>query len=139
MDITLVTIDLKKQHLVYAGANNPLCILRENEVASEEKHSLIEFKGDKQPIGRYASLKPFTQHSFELKKGDVLYLFTDGFPDQFGGKDGKKFKYLPFKRALIEMQNLPMLEQGKLMEQIFLNWKGNLEQIDDVCVMGIKM
>ena len=69
----------------------------------------------------------------------MLYLFSDGFPDQFGGKEGKKFKYLPFKRELIKMQNLSMDEQRVRLENLFADWRGNLEQIDDVCIMGIKM
>jgi serine phosphatase RsbU (regulator of sigma subunit) len=139
MDICLVSVDLKAKSMTYSGANNPLCIVRKNELNSTESHSLIEFKGDKQPIGKYAHLKPFSQHSFELQKGDILYLFSDGFSDQFGGKNGKKFKYLPFKRALINMQDLSMPDQRILVEKLFIDWKGNLEQIDDVCVMGIKM
>jgi len=139
MDISLVAIDLKNRQLIYSGANNPLCIVRKNTENPEEKYDLIEFKGDKQPIGKYAHLNPFNQHLFKIENGDVLYLFTDGFPDQFGGNDGKKFKYLPFKRALVEFQHLNMPEQGRLIEKLFIEWKGNLEQIDDVCVMGIKM
>lgn len=139
MDISLVAMDIKTNMLTYAGANNPLCIIRENKKSSEEKYSLIELKGDKQPIGRYAHIKPFTQHYFNLEKGDVMYLFSDGFADQFGGASGKKFKYLPFKRELIEMQGLSMQEQRNRIETLFVNWKGNLEQIDDICVMGIKM
>jgi serine phosphatase RsbU (regulator of sigma subunit) len=139
MDISLVAIDLKTKQLTFSGANNPLCIVRENIDHSSEKYALIEFKGDKQPIGRYAHLNPFTQHQFQLEKGDVLYLFSDGFADQFGGKEGKKFKYLPFKRELIKMQNLSMDEQRVRLENLFADWRGNLEQIDDVCIMGIKM
>ena len=139
MDISLVAIELKKNRLTFSGANNPLCIVRENSEGSIDKYTLIEFKGDKQPIGRYAHLNPFTQHVFQIQKGDVLYLFSDGFADQFGGEDEKKFKYLPFKRELIKMQDLAMDEQRNLLENLFINWKGNLEQIDDVCIMGIKM
>lgn len=139
MDISLVAVDLKNQKLKFAGANNPLCLIRQNKENVQEPLSLIEFKGDKQPIGRYAHLNSFTQHEVDIEKGDVLYLFSDGFADQFGGKDGKKFKYLPFKRALINLQSQPISEQGILLEKLFVEWMGELEQIDDVCIMGIKL
>ena len=102
-------------------------------------HSLIEIKGDKQPIGNYTHTKNFTQHAFKLIKGDVLYLFSDGFADQFGGANGKKFKHAPFKREILEIQKLSMTEQRIRLNKLFFEWKGDLEQIDDVCVMGIKV
>ena len=87
----------------------------------------------------YTHQNHFTEHQIELIKGDVLYLFTDGFADQFGGVDGKKFKYAPFKRTLIDIQHLSMENQREHLGKLFFDWKGELEQIDDVTVMGIKM
>lgn len=150
MDISLISIDLKKLSIVFSGANNPLCVVRRNDnftnelnisdnITKGEYFSLIEFNGDKQPIGKYTHQNQFTQQQFELKKGDALYLFSDGFADQFGGSEGKKFKYAPFKRSLLEIQNISMIEQGKYLEKLFFEWKGDLEQIDDVSVMGIKV
>ncbi|MGE0568512.1 MAG: PP2C family protein-serine/threonine phosphatase, partial [Bacteroidia bacterium] len=83
--------------------------------------------------------KPFNTHSLKLSKGSLLYLFTDGFADQFGGPKGKKFKYRQFSDLLFSNKNLPMKEQCKLLEKAFLDWKGSMEQVDDVCVIGLKL
>jgi serine phosphatase RsbU (regulator of sigma subunit) len=148
MDIALCVFS--KNKVTFSGANNPLWIVREtNELSAEQlknkstytisELSLIEFKADKQPIGLYEGMKPFTQTEIELKPNDMLYFFTDGFADQFGGKKGKKFKYIPFKKLLIEISPKPMNEQKEAINSAFNNWKGEIEQIDDVCVIGIKI
>ncbi|MBL4705924.1 MAG: tetratricopeptide repeat protein [Flavobacteriales bacterium] len=153
MDIALCAFDLVTGHsgekkVVYSGANNPLWIVRKTELLTQEQRearstiihngvSLIEHKSDKQPIGLYQGMKDFTQEEIELYSGDSLYLFTDGFADQFGGEKGKKFMYKPFKKFLIEIHRKPMAEQRKLIAESFEIWKGNLEQVDDVCIIGI--
>ncbi len=104
-----------------------------------EELALIEIKGNKQPIGLYENMKPFTQTEINLLKGDTLYFFTDGFADQFGGEKDKKFKYKPFKRLLIEISIKSMEEQKEIIQNTFNTWKGNLEQVDDVCIIGIKV
>ncbi len=131
MDIALCNINLEQNKLEYAGANNSLYLIRNNE--------LIETKADKQPIGKYHEHKPFTNHVIELQKGDTIYLFSDGYADQFGGKKGKKFMYKPFKRLLTEIHQLPMEEQKKRLIDSFNNWKGTLEQVDDICIIGLRV
>lgn len=129
MDIALCCLDGNK--LTYAGAHNPLWIIRDGEV--------IETKADKQPIGRFEFGKPFTTHRIDLQKGDTLYVFSDGYADQFGGDKGKKYKTLNMKRFLTSIQDQPMDKQKELIDQEFENWKGSLEQIDDVCVIGVRV
>jgi serine phosphatase RsbU (regulator of sigma subunit) len=131
MDISLCSIDFKEHKLYYAGANNECVIVRNQE--------LIELKPDKQPIGHFENPRPFSQHVFDLQKGDSIYLFTDGYVDQFGGEKGKKLKSKPFKMLLQEISVLSMKEQLGIIETTFDNWKGELEQVDDVCVFGVKI
>jgi serine phosphatase RsbU (regulator of sigma subunit) len=135
MDIAICSLEGNK--LEYAGANNPLWIIRKGE--------LIETKADKQPIGHYYDPKPYTTHSFDLEPGDSIYVFTDGYVDQFGGESlpnakpgGKKFKSKAFKELLLSIQDKSMEEQKEILDDAFENWKGSLEQIDDVCVIGVK-
>ncbi|MBL7896931.1 MAG: SpoIIE family protein phosphatase, partial [Crocinitomicaceae bacterium] len=99
----------------------------------------IEIKSDKQPIGKFIHAKPFTNHEFQMQKNDLLYLFSDGFADQFGGEKGKKLKSQTFKEILVQNRNKSMDEQRQLLEKYFDQWRGELEQIDDVCVMGIRI
>ena len=129
MDIALCT--LRGNELSFAGANNPLWILRNGE--------LLETRGDSQPIGKFDHSKPFNTHEFELQKGDTIYIFSDGFADQFGGEKGKKFKKLNFKKLLLSLEGKPMDEQCKVIQETFDNWKGKIEQVDDVCVMGVRV
>lgn len=131
MDISLCVLDLNTNSIEFSGANNPLWIIRNSE--------LIEVKGDKQPIGKHIERKPFTNHFIQTQKNDSIYLFTDGYADQFGGEKGKKFKYSQFKELLISIQHEPMERQRELISQSFESWKGSLEQLDDVCVLGVKV
>ena len=114
-----------------SGANNPLYIFRADE--------LIITKGDKQPIGNYYNEKPFTNHKIKVNKGDIIYSFTDGFADQFGGPKGKKYMYKRFKSLILSIVEKPLSQQKQILDQTFENWKGNLEQIDDVCIIGVKI
>jgi len=132
MDGALCAINVKKKTVEYAGANNPLWIMRKG---AEE---IEEVKADKQPIGSYEFAKPFTNHSFKLAQDDVIYFFSDGYVDQFGGPKGKKFKYKTLKKLLFEIYENPMKEQLHILEEQFDDWKGSLEQLDDVCIIGIK-
>jgi serine phosphatase RsbU (regulator of sigma subunit) len=131
MDISLCRLDLVTSELQWSGANNPLWYVRNGE--------LIEIKPDKQPIGNYDLQTPFTSHVLQLQKGDTLYIFTDGYADQFGGIKGKKFKYKQLEEKLLAIHGLEMPEQKKILEKTFEDWKHQLEQIDDVCVMGVKI
>ena len=127
MDLAICAIDYQKLLLEYSGAYNPLYLIRNNE--------LIETKADKQAIG--LANKEYTNHKFELQKGDVIYLFTDGYADQFGGPKGKKFTYKRFKQLLIEISKKPIAEQKNILEKTLHEWMKNEEQIDDICLMGI--
>ncbi len=132
MDIALCIYDPEKKILQYAGANNPLYLIR-GGVA-------IEYKPDRMPIGISGQVeKPFSNQYLEVKKGDMLYLFTDGFVDQFGGPDRKKFKYDPFKALLISIAGSPAEKQQDILYEEFSRWKGDLIQVDDVLVMGVKV
>jgi serine phosphatase RsbU (regulator of sigma subunit) len=132
MDMALCIINTKQQLLQFAGANNPLYLLREGKI--------LETKGDKMPIGIHArDSQSFTNHTINLIPGDAIYLFSDGYADQFGGAEGKKFKYKPFKDLLINTCHLPMEEQKNVLDEMFITWKGDLPQVDDVVVIGIKL
>ena len=133
MDIALCRIDLNSRKLVYAGANNPLWILRANETDIEET------KANKQPVGLYEGMTPFIAHETQLNTGDAIFLFTDGYADQFGGEKGKKMKYKPFKKLLVETSSTNIEEQSTVLSNKFKNWRGELEQIDDVCVIGVRV
>ena len=129
MDIALCSLEGNK--LQYAGAHNPLWIIRKNE--------LIETKADKQPIGQFDNPQPYTTHSFELEKGDSIYIFSDGFVDQFGGEKGKKFKTKAFRELFLSIQDKSMNDQKTIVDNVFETWRGGLEQIDDVCVIGVRV
>src|ERR1035437_1244893 len=132
MDCVLCAYDFENMKLHFAAANNPLWIVRNDE--------LLEYKPDKMPVGKYGDdLKSFSHQTIDLQKGDVVYSFTDGYADQFGGPKGKKFKYKQLEEKLLAHHKLPMDEQKKTLGEIFDNWRGNLEQIDDVLVIGIKI
>jgi sigma-B regulation protein RsbU (phosphoserine phosphatase) len=134
MDMSLCAINLKKMELQYAGANNPLYIVRNKK--------FIEIKADKQAIGAdtdHSEIKIFTNHIIQLEKGDAIYMFTDGYADQFGGPFGKKFKYKKFQDLLIEIQDNSMKEQKYLLNYHHEQWKGELEQVDDILIIGIKV
>lgn len=133
MDISLCALSVSTRTLNWSGANNPLWILRKDSVEIEE------IKADKQPIGKYAAAKSFTTHQKNLEKGDLIYLITDGYQDQFGGDKGKKFKAAELKNLLISISNETMENQKKKIDEAFENWKGKLEQIDDVCIIGIRV
>jgi len=151
MDISLCVLEGHK--LLWAGANNPLWIIRStrhsgldpesvHEIAGQARNNeyeVMEYKPNKQPIGKYEEEKPFLTHEIELQKGDSIYVFTDGYLDQFGGDKGKKFKAAKLKELLLTIQNKTMTEQHNIINAAFEKWKGNLEQVDDVCVIGVRI
>jgi serine phosphatase RsbU (regulator of sigma subunit) len=138
MDISLCVLNTKTFELQFSGANNPIYIIKQMENAVTE---LVEVKADKFPVGAFVDeqVQSFTAKDIQLQKNDVIYLFSDGYADQFGGEKGKKFKYKQLKDILLEHQLLLMAEQCSILEQKFYNWKGNLEQVDDVLVIGIRV
>jgi serine phosphatase RsbU (regulator of sigma subunit) len=132
MDIAFCSYDLKKKILHYSGANRPLAILRKGE--------LIEYSPSKYSIGgEYNPLKKFEEHKIELQKGDCIYCFTDGITDQFGGPRGKKFMKKNLFNVLLEINSKPMPEQKDILNSTLEKWRGNLEQVDDILIMGIRV
>ena len=132
MDCSLVSFDFKNKKLIYAAANNPVWIIRDK--------TFIVLAADRMPVGKHdKDSVPFTQHELDLQSGDMVYTLTDGFPDQFGGPRGKKFKYKQLEELLLSIAHESMGIQEQKLEEVFENWKGNLEQVDDVCVVGIRI
>ena len=151
MDLALCIWDKEAHILHFAGANNPLYLIRKRENFGthnfkrfvdipEEDSVLLEVPPNKMPIGSYdGNERPFESTTLPLKFGDTLILSTDGYPDQFGGEHGKKLKSRPFKEFLLKLQKEPMSQQALLMRKHFEAWKGSHDQLDDVCVVGIRI
>lgn len=139
MDITLISIFKSKEEnkvkVHFSGANSVLCLVTERNKQLE----LLEFKGDKQPVGYYSIMKPFTQQEIIAERGDMLYMFTDGYADQFGGEHGKKFMAKQLKRNLLSLIKAAPNEQKHTLNTTFIKWQGQLEQVDDVTVVGIRL
>jgi len=135
MDIAFCVIDTEKNVLYFAGANNPLWLIK-----NSENSQLMETKGDKMPIGGATDkLKEFTLHEIPVEKGDTFYIFSDGYADQFGGESGKKLKTANFKKLLLASCTQKMKDQHQFLNTEFDKWKGEHEQLDDVCVIGVKI
>jgi tetratricopeptide (TPR) repeat protein len=133
MDCALCAFDFKNNIMQSASANNPVWIIRKDGTF-EEIHP------DKMPVGiQHGEQKPFTLHNTKLYPGDNVYMFTDGYADQFGGPKGKKFKYKTLQEKLMAIYQLPMAEQRQILDQTLEQWKGNLEQVDDILIMGIRI
>lgn len=130
MDMTICAINYKTMTLEYAGANNPLYIVRNNEfiITKADKFAIASFQPDS---------KKYVNHSFELQKNDVIYVFSDGFADQFGGEKGKKFMYKKFRNLLLEIHREPMKKQKEILYNTIIEWRGDIEQVDDILVIGI--
>ncbi|MBD3637847.1 MAG: tetratricopeptide repeat protein [Crocinitomicaceae bacterium] len=133
MDISFCRFNKKTMKLAWAGANNSLLVLRKGTTELEE------IKPNKQPIGGYVTTSPFTTHELDINKGDTIYMSSDGYPDQFGGEKGKKYKYKRFKELLVRTSNNSLQKQKELISSEFWEWKQGMEQIDDVCVMGVRV
>ncbi len=133
MDMSLCVFDVDTLVIEYAGAYNPLVLIRKGE--------LTEIKADRRPIGStdlYGD-QNFKNNEIQLQKGDRVYLFSDGYADQFGGPEGKKFYKGKFKDTLITIEQKPMTVQKEILLDIFTNWKGTLEQVDDICIIGVQI
>lgn len=132
MDCSLIALNPQRDELVYAAANSPVWIVRDK--------TLLEFQGDKMPVGKHDKDQiPFTQTSVKLQKGDMIYLLTDGFPDQFGGDKGKKFMYKQLKSTLVAISDRPMQEQHQYLLDTLKQWMGRTEQIDDITLIGVRV
>jgi serine phosphatase RsbU (regulator of sigma subunit) len=147
MDISLVRLEKNSNKIQYTGANNSLIIVRDrNDEQSFEDGSvyneykyLEEFKADKQPIGQWMYAKNFTTNTINVIEGDQLFLFSDGYADQFGGVKGKKMKVRTLKELFLEVSTLSLPDQKQKLDDSFNDWKQDFEQIDDVCVMGVRI
>jgi serine phosphatase RsbU (regulator of sigma subunit) len=131
MDISVINYNFATKQVSFAGANNPLFLIQGGE--------LTEIKADKMPIALYDKMVSFSDKTVELKSGDCLYIFSDGYVDQFGGPKGKKFMKKRFKQLLLDNYHLPMEEQRELLDRTYEEWKAGHEQVDDVLVIGLKI
>ncbi|MBA7548980.1 hypothetical protein ES705_41448 [subsurface metagenome] len=131
MDISLVIIDFKHKKMQFSGANNSLYVIRKNE--------LIQYKADKMPVSYHQKRNiPFTRHEIDLKIDDRIYLFSDGFIDQFGGEKGLKFLVKKFQELLLKIHKKPMADQHQILEKVLDDWRGDRHQLDDVLVIGLR-
>jgi serine phosphatase RsbU (regulator of sigma subunit) len=133
MDMALCIFDFERMNLEFAGANNPMLLIREGEVTM--------YKGDRFPIGVYEGSvpKPFTNNEIAIRTSDCVYMFSDGYPDQFGGPDNKKFMLRRFQELLRDIHSMPMNQQKEILTQRLNEWRGNNEQVDDILVIGIRV
>jgi len=147
MDISICSIDKTNNKLEYSGANNSLYFLRNKKnsinslklIMENEDSIFYEIKPDKMAIGGGGNKRKYKTDSLELKEGDTIYLFSDGYADQFGGPKGKKFMYKSFKRMFLSIQDQNMNEQLIYLSKTMNEWKGDMEQLDDICVMGVRI
>ena len=158
MEMAIISINHKTNVVQFSGANNPLYIIKpviartsdeaisnNEQIASSptvirnDEYTLTEIKGDKMPVAIYQRMDKFITHEIQLQKGYLLYMFSDGYADQFGGETGRKFMSKKFKQLLLENAGKPMKMQKKILNNTFEAWKGDLEQIDDVIVLGLKI
>lgn len=132
MDCSMIAFNFEKRSMQVAAANNPVWIVRSGNI--------IEIKPDRFPVGKHEmDDQPFTNHEFQFEKGDVIYMMTDGFADQFGGPTGKKFKWKQLQKVLLSNVELPMHSQKQELESTFKKWKTDIEQVDDICIIGIRI
>ena len=150
MDMALCMLNRDKNELQFSGAKNPIYIVRTSESEpfehgqirdKNDTHFLTEIKGDKQPIGNHSDsdLAPFSNFKIPVQKGDIIYIFTDGYADQFGGERAKKFNYRRFRALLLDNASADLNQQRKVLEDNFHQWKGDLDQVDDVLIVGVKI
>ncbi len=131
MDGIILCIDQSNGSITYAAANNAPVVIRDNKI--------LEMPFDRMPIGKGEKTDSFNTYALDLSKGDVVYLYSDGYADQFGGPLGKKFKYKQLNSLLAEISDLALQEQQERLNKVFEDWRGPLEQVDDVCVVGLKL
>lgn len=136
MDISICCLDKENMTLQWAGANNPLWVVTNSEVNNPQ---LIEYKPDKQPVGKIDNRHPFTNHEIKLNHGDTIYIFTDGYADQFGGIHGKKYTYKRLRDLFIGLNNQTLSIQKDMVLKEFDDWKNIQEQVDDICVIGVRV
>jgi len=151
MDMALISFDQAERKLDYAGAYNSLYLVRDKSLEAPQTEEgpvepgledgqfvLYEIPADKMPVAHYDRMDKFTNHELKIETGDTIYMFTDGFADQFGGKKGKKFMYKPFKKLLLKNARLPLDRQERILAETLDKWMGEISQVDDICVMGLR-
>ena len=149
MDLSLAILDSDNNEMQYAGAFNPIYLIRNKELNNKsnlsdhlsmesEQHQLFEIKGDRQPISIYSKEIEFKTNYIKLQNGDTLYMFSDGYPDQMGGPKGKKFMVKKFKNLLLGIQDVAMTKQKVILDTTLEDWKKDVEQVDDILVIGIR-
>jgi serine phosphatase RsbU (regulator of sigma subunit) len=149
MDISLIEISNGEKQVRYAGAFNSLYLVRKRGMKTpeikemkvmdgENNFILYELPADRMPVAFFDRMDKYTTHGFSIEEGDRIYMYTDGYADQFGGEKGKKFKYKPFKKLILDSAGLPMEEQGTVLSQNLDEWQGDFDQIDDICMIGLK-
>jgi serine phosphatase RsbU (regulator of sigma subunit) len=133
MDMSLCVFDLKNNKMDFAGANNPIFLVRNNE--------LIKYRGDRFPIGAYVENQPqlFTNNEIQISEGDMIYMFSDGYADQFGGPENKKFFTKRFEQLLLDISSRSMEEQKEMLKNTLYEWMGNNSQVDDILVIGVRI
>jgi tetratricopeptide (TPR) repeat protein len=151
MDMALCSLEKNSRLLEYSGANNPVYICSEQEhlnvngetflpnKSGKNGANLFEIKGSKQAIGPSDRVSEFVNNQVQLNKGDKVYVFSDGFADQFGGEKGKKFKYNTFKETILSLYSIPTKKHGEALEKVIISWMADYEQIDDICVFGVEV
>jgi serine phosphatase RsbU (regulator of sigma subunit) len=137
MDASLAALDVKNRTLLWSGANNPLWIIRKDSGTNE--YVFEDIKADKQTIGKGYETKPFITHQIQLNEGDTIYLFTDGYADQFGGEKNKKMTKAKFRELILSLAHLPMEKQRTALLEFHDQYRGNEEQVDDICVIGVRV
>jgi serine phosphatase RsbU (regulator of sigma subunit) len=137
MEMSLCIYDKKTRKLEFSGAHISIYVLQKE--SKDKNYALAELKGDRMPVGYYRKMEPFTDQSITVNPDDKVYLFTDGYMDQFGGKKGRRFQSKNLRRLLTENAHKPMNAQKDILEKTLSSWKGSLEQIDDVLIMGIQL
>jgi serine phosphatase RsbU (regulator of sigma subunit) len=131
MDGSIISYDQKNKTLIFSGAFNPMYLIRNNEI--------IEFKGDNMPLAYDEKKSDFSYRELKTEPDDLIYLFSDGYVDQFGGQNDKKFHRFQFKEVLLKHHGKPLAEQKQMLLNAHLNWKGNEDQTDDITVVGLKL
>jgi len=132
MDISLCVYDFENMIMDFSGAYNPLYMVRDGEITV--------VKADRMPVGVHDRMDtPFTTNKFTMKKGDVYYILSDGYIDQFGGPQGKKFMTKQFKDLILEIYQKPMAEQSEILEKTLIEWRGEIEQVDDIIIIGVRI
>jgi len=139
MDISLCVLNTENLKLQYSGANNPIYIIKNKTDEQNNQNEIVELKPDKMPISIYINMKPFSFKEYQLNKGDIIYMFSDGFADQFGEKNNKKYKYNSLKNLFLNNFTLNMSQQKEIYVNEFNNWKGKNKQTDDITIVGLKI